>query len=310
LPGALFAAVVALDVAWPMRTRGWRPLLLNTAAFVLPVAAGLGLILAQNWAQSGDAFTSGYQVVHGTGAGTQGLAAFAGGDIALRAMSVASGLLRLQAWAFGWPLAPLLALVVWRKERTGLLWALIAASLAYRVVAPKAGVSATGPVYLFEIVPVLALLVAAGVVALLRRRIGGGLPATVLLAGAVVSLTMFVPEKVDALYSMGLAQRMPQLLLDREGVRRAVVFQEAIVPWQTRLSWAYYPRCNSPRLDDDVLYLHVAGRVDLERARELWRRRFADRSAWLFEYTAAGPRLVPLDQAIVESGETPPPPRS
>jgi hypothetical protein len=310
LPGSLFAAVAGLDVAWRLRDRGWRAVLMSTAAFAVPAAAGLGLILAQNWAQSGDALTSGYQVVHGTGSGTQGLAAFVGGDIAVRAMSVASGLLRLQAWAFGWPLAPLLALIVWRRERTGLLWALIAASFAYRVVAPKAGVSATGPVYLFEIVPVLALLVAAGVVSLLRRDLGGAWPATALVAGAVVSLTMFVPEKVANLYSMGLAQRTPQLLLDRQGVRRAVVFQESIVPWQTRLSWAYYPRCNSPRLDDDVLYLHVSGRTDLARARELWQRRFPDRSAWLFEYTEAGPRLVPLDQAIVENGETTPPPRS
>jgi hypothetical protein len=87
-----------------------------------------------------------------------------------------------------------------------------------------------------------------------------------------------------------------------------VVFHDGIVPWWTRLSWAYYPRCNSPQLDDDVLYLHHDVGGDLEEARAFWRRRFPDRSAWLFQYVDGRPRLLPLEQAIAEARAAVPPP--
>src|SRR4029450_13703900 len=89
--------------------------------------------------------------------------------------------------------------------------------------------------------------------------------------------------------------------IDAQGVRHAVVFQTAIVPWWTRRSWAYYARCNSPALDDDVLFLHVGGAEDLPAAREIGRLRFPDRSAWLFSYEEGAPRLVRLEEALRET---------
>jgi 4-amino-4-deoxy-L-arabinose transferase-like glycosyltransferase len=301
LPGALFAAVAGLHVLWARRGAPWSRLVPAAAAFGIPLALGSALLLVQNRLQSGDAFTSGYQTFHATGEGSGGLTVFVAGGLAPRAMSLVAGVLRLEEWAFGWPLAPLLALGALRVRGAGLLWGLISAAVAYRLLAPKAGVSPTGPVYLYEIVPILALLVAVGAVELARRLRAPSAVAATLVAGVVVCLTMFLPGRIADLYSMGLAQRTPFLLLARAGVHHGLVFQSATVPWWTRRSWAYYPRANSPRLDDDVLFLHVGGRDDLDRARELWRRRFPDRSAWWFEYVRDQPRLVPLDQAIAES---------
>ena len=300
LPGVLFGAVAGLHVLAERRAEPWPRVARAALAYGLPLAAGGALLLLQNRLQSGGALTSGYQAFHATGEGSSGLAVFLGGGLAMRAMSVAAAALRLNEWAFGWPLAPLLALFALRLRGTGLLWGLLAAALAYRLVSPKAGVSATGPVYLYEIVPALALLCAAGAVELARRLRAPSAVAAILIAGTVVAFTMFLPARLVDLYSMGLAQRLPHLLLARENVRHGLVFQNAAVPWWTRASWAYYPRANSPQLDDDVLFLHVDGRQDLPQARELWRRRFPDRSAWWFEYVQDRPRLVPLEDALAE----------
>jgi hypothetical protein len=231
------------------------------------------------------------------GHGSEGIIAFLGGGTADIAMSLFASLARLGIWAFGWPLAPALALLAWRLPRTGLLWAMVAAAIAYRVLSPKAGVSPTGPVYLHEIVPILALLAAQGTVTWARRRGLGGRAVALFGAGALVSATMFLPGRLADLALMGLAQRTPHVLLDRAAAGRSLVFHEGVVPWATRLSWAYYPRHNSPALDDDVLFLH-ARRSDLAAAHELWRRRYPDRSAWWFEYAGGRPRLVPLDEAL------------
>ena len=304
LPGVLFAAVAGLHLLWLRRHQPWTRLVSAALAFGVPAALGAVLLLVQNRLQSGDVMTSGYQAFHATGEGSSGLAIFVGGGLAQRAMSVVAALLRLDGWAFGWPLAPLLALGALRVRHTGLLWGLLAAAFAYRVLSPKAGVSPTGPVYMYEILPVLAVLAAVGAVEISRRLGDRSAVAATLVAGAVVGLTMFMPGRLADLNSMGLAQRTPLILLARQGVARGLVFQNAVVPWWTRRSWAYYPRANSPRLDDDVLFLHVEGRADLPRARELWRRRFPDRSAWWFEYVEDRPRLVPLDQALAESAST------
>jgi dolichyl-phosphate-mannose-protein mannosyltransferase len=310
LPGVLFVAAAGLHLLWQRGLRPWRGTLATALAFGVPAAALTSLLLVQNAAQSGDVLTSGYQTFHGTGAGSAGLLPLVGGHLADLAMSVAAGLLRLVVWAFGWPFAPLLALLAWRADRAGLLWVLLAADLAYRVISPKAGVSPTGPVYLYEAVPLLALLAAAGAARLARDAPGRLKPATLLLAGAIVSVSMFLPGRLADLALMGMAQRTPFLLLERKGVRRALVFQSAVVPWQTGLSWAYYPPHNAPSLDDDVLFLHVDGPAELPAARELWRRRFPDRSAWWFDYAADGPRLVPLDEALAESAAVSPAPPS
>ena len=307
LPGVLFTAVAGARVLWQGRRLRPRVRLVRSAlAFGLPVALGVAVLLVQNRLQSGGALTSGYHTYHAVGEGAASIAGFLGGDLASRAMSVLSAVLRLDAWAFGWPLGPWLALAALRVPRTGLLWSMIAAALSYRILSPKAGVSPTGPVYLYEIVPLVALLSAVGA-ARLARAVGRTRVAAILVAGMVVSATMFMPGRLSDLYTMGLAQRTPGLMLERSGIHQAVVFHDGVVPWWTRSSWAYYPRCNSPQLDDDVLYLHSDVQRDLEEARAFWRRRFPGRSAWVFQYVDGRPRLLPLEQAVAEARAGVPP---
>src|SRR5204863_5984899 len=108
LPGVLFAAAALLHLLWQRRTtRPWSTVIGAAAAFGLPAAGGVALILLQNRAQSGDFLTSGYQTFHAMGEGKAGILAFLGGGMADIAMSLVSGLARLLVWAFGWPLAPL-----------------------------------------------------------------------------------------------------------------------------------------------------------------------------------------------------------
>jgi hypothetical protein len=97
---------------------------------------------------------------------------------------------------------------------------------------------------------------------------------------------------------MGLAQNLPEALIRTRGLTRALVFHEGVVPWWTRLSWAYYPRCNSPALDDDVLYVLLQRSHGLQDNLEFWKRRYPSRSAWYFGYLPDGPALLPLEDYV------------
>lgn len=304
-PGALFVAVALGFVAWRWRPAGVARLVHAASAFALPVAACAAVFLAVNAIQTGDALTSGYQASHGTGAGIGGGLRFLGGGFAKVTMSVVGGLLRLNVWAFGWPVC----LLVWWWARRGhgpaLLLAMIGAEVAYRIVAPKTVVAGTGPVYLFESVPLVCLLTAGGAAELVRRRrvIGGVLVsraavAAVVLAGTAVSLTLFVPPRIADLERMGRVQRLPFVLARRQGVSHALVFHRGVAPPLGGLSWAYFPRCNAPALDDDLLFVRLV--VDEYRSPDpslaFWKRRYPGRSAWYFSYVDGVPRLVPLTE--------------
>jgi hypothetical protein len=217
------------------------------------------------------------------------------------------GLLRLDAWAFGWPIG-LVFCAFSRKGRTRvLLMAMIGAELSYRVLAPKTVVAGTGPIYLFECVPLLCLLAADGLMQLTRsgrKLLGGPAPpgavAAAVIAALAVSLTMFLPYKLADLRRMGVAQRLPLDMVRRQGLQHAVVFHSGVVPHQTGLSWAYFPRCNSPTLDDDVLFMRARATPEagLTPTLEFWKRRYPDRAAWYFGYFDGEPRLVPLENLV------------
>lgn len=306
LPGVLF--VVAAMVWLAVRRRpGRRFGKLAWASFLIPVAIAGLLILVVNRIQAGGALMSGYQAFHTPGEGAASLTKSLAGDATSRTMAVAATVLRLNAWFLGWPLSLLPLLLARRVPRAGLLWGLVVAALAYRLVAPKAGVGGVGPLYMFEVAPILCLLGADGLVRLARP---GGFRGLVLhrgglaalgLSGALVSLTMFLPVKLEDLGRMGRAQlALPRLLAQRD-VHNAIVFHQGAVP--LGLSWAYYPRCNAPALDDDVLFVRFApGSVEENLA--FWKRRFPSRSAWYFGYSEGRPGLLPL-----EALEMSPPPQ-
>jgi hypothetical protein len=109
-------------------------------------------------------------------------------------------------------------------------------------------------------------------------------------------MTMFVPPRLMDLARMRAVQAAPRQLLARAGISRALVFHAGgIAPADLGLTWAYYPPANGPRLDDDVLYVLMPDGPDgIARAADFWRRRFPDRSPFVFAYEDGRPTLRPL----------------
>jgi hypothetical protein len=303
LPGVLFAGAAAAWYAWRARSM---PLALRARlglALVGPIVIAGGVLLLVNRLQAGSALQSGYQAFHATGQGVGGLRDFVAGGLALRAMSVFATLFRLDVWLFGWPLSLLFLPFARRTGASSLLWVMVGAELAYRVITPKAGIGGTGPIYFFEVVPLLSVLTADGAVRARGRlapaRLSAAVPAT-LLAGALVAVSLFVPDRLRDLSRMGQAQRAAPDLIERHGISEALVFHEGVVPPWTQANWAYFPRCNSPALDDDVLYVRFQREGgDLEANLDFWRRRHPDRSALYFGWPPGGePFLMDLGDFI------------
>jgi hypothetical protein len=301
LPGVLFV-LPALAFALRRPSGRWR----RAVGLLAPVASAAVALLLVNQAQSGAALTSGYQAFHATEpGGGSSLLAVMQGDAGAWAMSLAAAVVRENFWLLGWPLSLGLCLLAGRGAVPLLLGGTVAAELAYRLMAPKAGVGGAGPLYLFEIVGLLCLLSARGLAllargeAVLRVRMGAEGAAAIVLAGVLVAQAMFLPPKLDDLRRMSGAQRELPRALRSAGVRRALVFHDGAVPPTTGLSWAYFPPHNSPRMDDDILFVRV-GRDGVGRlgpSFDFWRRRYPDRDALYFAWTPRrGPFLVTLEE--------------
>ena len=305
LPGVLFAAVAVAWLAWEVRPEAASTRVRLGLALVGPIVMAGGVLLLVNRLQVGSALSSGYQAFHGTGQGLAGLRDLVGGDIALRSMSVFASLFRLDVWLFGWPLSFLLVPLAPRTGAWRLLWAMAAAELFYRLLSAKAGVGATGPIYMFEAVSLLCVLSAEGAVrahralSALRPAREAIVPAA-MLAGSLVAITMFLPDRLSDLARMGAAQHAAPDLVARRGLSHALVFHEGVVPPWTYRSWAYYPRCNSPAMDDDILYIQFQRPPEGVTANlDFWRSRHPDRTAWYFGWPPGGePFLVDLESFV------------
>jgi 4-amino-4-deoxy-L-arabinose transferase-like glycosyltransferase len=297
-PGGLFALVLAAQWLWagwprageaaPSRLR-LSHLLLAGVGPLLGVAA----VLAVNFAQTGDPLHSGYQqvnlpMVEPLTAGEMG-ASFGG------------ALMRQNFWLFGWPVS--LLFVAWARPRSPawLFWGVLAAEYSYRLLVPKTVVSTTGPVYVMEIVPLLALGTAAALSRLveLLRRLGVPAPrewiASGLLAGCVVMLTMFLPSHVEGMRGGALERGVVQRMLRQAAPgERVVVFATWLADPQARRTWAYAPPNPWPDLRDDVLFLRWPDGPDaLQRIQQLLKR-FPERRAFAFANQGGDPRLVPI----------------
>jgi hypothetical protein len=315
LPGALFAAVACVHLLVAgRRSAGWRSALARAASFALPAALGVVAVLIQNRLQAGSPLSTGHQVAHGLEGGASGLLTiFRSHTVASTAMSVISSVVRLNVWLFGWPLSLVLCPWARRKGPWALVWAMVGAGVAYRLVAPKAGVGITGPQYLFEVVPLLCLLSADGARRLAERaytwgswRLDAPRVASGLMAATAVSVTLFLPSRLADLGRAGRAQNVVERLVRQRGLSQALVLHDGVVPPSTALSWAYFPRCNSPRLDDDVLFVrvqHPGG--DLRPNVEFWKRRYPTRSAWYFGWSPSGPFLTELEPFLAGAPHAP-----
>ena len=302
LPSVLFAAAAAVYVALTW-CRASRTGLARGLMFAVPLGAVASVLLIVNRLQSGSTAVSGYNALDAPGEGVAGILVSLQGDLATRTLSIFGNALRLEFWLLGWPVSLALCLFARRTRHIRLLWVMVAAAGLYRLIAPKAGVAATGPIYLFEVVPVLCLLSADGLGQLVARarevRIGNaaaGWGLALVLAGTLVNSTMFLPVALANVHQMAEAQLVLPRMLRDAGQHRAIVFHQFAVPPWLALSWAYFPRNNSPRLDDDILYIRAAKQA--ESNADFWRRRYPDRSAWFFGYREKVPLLVPLDAYV------------
>jgi dolichyl-phosphate-mannose-protein mannosyltransferase len=305
LPGVLFAfAAFGWRLTPGAGRAAARDRLRAAATMAAPMAVAAVVLLLVNHGQTGRWLSSGYQAFHAPGETGAGVGTGVGGDLALEVMSITASLLRLSVWLTGWPGSILFLLLARGGSDRGLLWSMIGAEWLYRLLSPKAGVGGAGPLYLFEVLPLLCLMVARGLLAAARSprlaRLAGPSPqaaAALLLAGAVVSLSMFLPTKGADLRRMADAQLRPGRLIRERGLTNAVVFHNGVAPPWTGLSWAYFPPCNSPALDDDVLWMRIDGR-DRERNLEFARRRFPARSAWYYAIDRGKPVLEPLESFV------------
>ncbi|MFH1532760.1 MAG: glycosyltransferase family 39 protein [Pseudomonadota bacterium] len=286
LPGILFIAVIMAWVLWRLYadrivTGGRRLGILAAAA--LPAVFFAGLFLLINRLQSGDVTTTGYHTP-GTGLGVPIP------DGPILSMAILGSVLRQAVWLFGWPLSYLFLPFARGRRSLFLPWALLGAVLAYRIVVPKTFVSATGPIYLMEATPLLALLTGAGVLRLrdwlgrhgLQRLRAAVAPA--LIALTVTSFTMFVPVQIRNLTTSCAAVHLPVTLLKAmPGERKDLVFANWLVPG-TGVSWHLFPPPPSPRLDDPIIFVRIpAGTTGTAPLLDFWQRRFPDRAAWIYD---------------------------
>jgi hypothetical protein len=113
---------------------------------------------------------------------------------------------------------------------------------------------------------------------------------------------------VADLGQMAAAQDVVWRLVREQSIHHALVFHRGVVPPWTRLSWAYFPRCNSPALDDDILFVR-RGEDDGSGDKNIrfWRQHHADRSAFVFEWPPGQPAtLVALERSpAAPAPETP-----
>jgi hypothetical protein len=302
LPLVLFVPVAALHaLGRPPHTVP--SVVRRLLALGVPILLAVAVMLVVNRVQVGHALVTAYGESLVPGRGPEGILLTTSASFAVRAMSLVGSLIRLNFWLFGWPISLLLCLLASRTRSTGLLAGMVVASLAYRLITPKVGVGGAGPIYFFEVLPLLCVLTADGALRMARtaprRGLSVGSLAAFLIAATIVTVALFLPSRLADLRRMAAAQTVVDDVVSEMGLHHALVFHESVVPWWSRRSWAYFPRINAPALDDDVLFVLFQRDLGLQDNVEFWKRRYPDRSAWYFGYFEGRPRLVPL-QAFVQ----------
>lgn len=302
MPGGLFVAAVLLAMWLGGRSR--RPWPATAARIAVTAAvAGLGVVCvyAVNSVQAGAGVSSGYHLA-GAEAGVAPKLFFAGTSGAW-ASSLGGAVLREMFWFLGWPGAALLTCLARPKAGASLLWGLVGALLAYRVAVPKTFMAVTGPVYVTEALPLLALAAADGL-----RRLGGALPSgagrtpgalavALFGAGVVVAASMFLPIQLRVIDTATSLRARVYAGLSDAGASRALVFANHLVSPQSRRAWAYFPPSPSPDLADDVVFVRIprgSASQAHQKARAFWQRNMADRRAFIFVPSKDGQGLSEL----------------
>jgi hypothetical protein len=305
LPGVLFLAVAGVFVLVRFRDEALGRQLRRLAVGAAPVVFfGSVLVLAQ-YLQTRDLTQSSYGSYHGAG---HTLGIF---HLDWVAASFWGALLRQNLWLFGWPLSFVFLPFAFRSRNTALLWSMVIAEYAYRILVPKTVVASTGPIYVAEIVPLLALLSAVGMSEATRwlgrhafsrgaERVTG-----LALASVAVACAAFMPVHIRDLSRSSAHRQTVHRLLDHAEAGESLIFANRAVDMHRARSWAYFPENPSPDLSDARLFVRLpAGEEGLARAHSFWQRRFPKRQAWVFEWGGGQPQLEPLALRSQHAGVT------
>jgi hypothetical protein len=302
-PGILFipvfGAAVLLQRELPLRKR-----IAAITAAAVPVMLAVGLLFLINNLLTGDAMKSGYHAAHAAAKrGAQGLGLF-NFSKGIVASSVGSALIRQIFWLLGWPLSLCFVLFSKPKKAALLFYGFIVAVYAYRVVVPKTVVATLGPVYVTEVVPILILAVASGVVRLssLAEEIGVDwgrrLIHTAVVSSFIVAWLCFIPVPIR---DVGASAALRVSIIDniRQQVKGdALVFAAHLIDPRLGVTWAAAPPNNSPSLDDSILW--VLPKSGTEGAKEnisFWKRHYPKRTAWLLWFKKGSPYLKRITAA-------------
>lgn len=300
MPALLLVAVAAVWALLRFQDEPWSQQLRRLGAGAAPLLAFGIVLVAVQVMQTGDATRSTYDVAHG---------GHYGGFFRLDwiGASLAGALLRQNFWLFGWPVSFLFLPLARRHRGAALVWAMLLAIYAYRIAVPKTVVATTGPVYVAEAVPLLALLTASGMYTA-AARFSPRAVAAVMLAGIGVSTVTFLPLQLRTLHRTGAAWQTANRLLDDAGAHHALIFANELVHPSSGRSWAYYPPNPSPDFSDERLFVRIPiGEDTPARAHEFWLRRFPERRAFVFAFDEQGrPLLQPLRRPHAQPGDPPP----
>jgi hypothetical protein len=210
------------------------------------------------------------------------------------------GLYRLAYAAFGWPLWLVFGAFGVGRPGMRLVGASLVGMFAVHAFLDVTGVDVFGPVHVMEAMLPLLFLTVAGLSALStadRPAWVGRASLCFVAAVLVVSAALYVPARLQNIDAMARAQVATYDLT--RGMDDAVVFvpdRKFVRPCQEpriRVRHNFRPE-NHPDLTDPVLWLNDLGRRD---NREVMRRLFPDRTAWLLRWDKAvcTPRLVALE---------------
>lgn len=267
---------------------GWAvPALREKRAQDLMVGLGvLGMFgaafLGYNHAVTGQALTTGYEAIRGTGMSEFGFISIVPG---IHAHTPAQGLqnvailaARFLVSSWGWPFALIPAVWAFRaggaSPRTrwvvGAAAGMIVAGLLSYLPYWSVGVHDSGPVKTYELLLPFGVLTGAGAATLARRRpraTAGWLAASVFVAGLI-----YWPIQVDHLREVSRTVREPLELIAREVEPPAVVFVANMQPPRAR-SWVFGRPNPAPDLSDEILLVRDLGPQDVRYARSQPRRR-------------------------------------
>jgi hypothetical protein len=298
MPGVLFLPVVALYVLLGFQGVTGKERIRALLAGLAPLVVMGVLFLLVNRFQTGSPLKTGYQQVHGNH--YLDLSA----HLSNIASSVSSALLRQNFWLLGVPFSLLFVLFVRHRRPLWLVWGVFAAEYGYRILYPKTVVATTGPVYVAEMTPLLALLTACGLFALKEWLERWKYPTplkllqSLVLAMVVTSMCLFVPVQLRSLHAGALKRQTLMKLLEPRLYQDALVFVNKMVQADALATWAYTPPNPHPKLKERVIFVRLQFGLDgAKRSIAFWKKRFPKRAAWVFYYYKGKPVLKSVSTA-------------